>query len=91
MPMAEIVTYGERHTEEEFVRVRIAWRYGEQMGVYEDPQGSGSCWTEDGLLDDFMWTDGNYSCDCNRSRFFGLGEFPCGESIEIMKIEMIGQ
>jgi hypothetical protein len=24
---------------------------------------------DDGTFDDFMWTEGNYSCDCNRSYF----------------------
>ncbi len=31
---------------------------------------------------EFLWTDGNYACDCNRGRFFGL-ELPCtSERIE---------
>lgn len=38
---------------------------------------------------DFLWTDGNYSCDCNRSLFFGyaaglkrgeIEQADCGES-----------
>lgn len=39
--------------------------------------------SEDGLL--FMWTEGNYSCDCNRSLFFARAakeeeiDIPCGE------------
>lgn len=40
-----------------------------KMGIYEDkyPWGLGS---------DFMWADGNYSCDCNRYLFFmrAIGE-----------------
>lgn len=31
--------------------------------------------------DDFMWSEGNFSCDCNRHDFFEGGETnaPCGE------------
>lgn len=38
----------------------------------------------------FMWEEGNYACDCNRSIFFyGLDvdkAFPCGEK----RFEMVG-
>lgn len=32
---------------------------------------------------EFMWTEGNYSCDCNRYNFFYPNsniDYPCGES-----------
>lgn len=36
-----------------------------------------------GSFVDFIWSEGNYACDCNRSRFFdGLVEYEdreCGE------------
>src|SRR5687768_13069390 len=43
-------------------------------------------WEED-TPSDFMWTDGNYACDCNRALFFGYAtgdemdddDTPCGE------------
>lgn len=67
---------------------RIHWRYDGKCGVYEDPDGHGTLFVnEDGALEDFWWTDGNGACDCNRSRLFGIGELPCGETIEILKIE----
>lgn len=25
---------------------------------------------DDGVFNDFIWSDGNYSCDCNREIFF---------------------
>lgn len=44
-------------------------------------------WTDDDL-GDFIWTEGNYACDCNRALFFkrAIGEStdddetPCGDS-----------
>ena len=44
-----------------------------------------SDWDEDG---DFIWTEGNYACDCNRFLFFeraggrepGDDEGPCGHT-----------
>jgi len=44
---------------------------------------------EDGTFCDFMWSDGNFSCDCNRGHFLypeHLNPFPCGTtrfSVEI--------
>jgi len=31
----------------------------------------------------FLWTDGNYACDCNRALFFygEDDEYPCGETL----------
>jgi len=41
---------------------------------------------EDGEFQDFLWSEGNYACDCNRSLFFarakGVEDDPdreCGE------------
>ena len=31
---------------------------------------------------DYIWTDGNYSCDCNRRLFFGYAAGEKGEDIE---------
>jgi hypothetical protein len=48
----------------------------EQWYVNESPWGEGSY---------FLWTEGNYSCDCNRHIFFEIaadrdtGDCPCGE------------
>lgn len=42
----------------------------------------------------FIWTDGNYSCDCNRALFFARAkgepdpeEIPCGESKFRVRLE----
>ena len=35
------------------------------------------------VLSDFMWTEGNYACDCNRALFFlggGSDDVPCTET-----------
>lgn len=40
----------------------------------------------------FIWEDGNFSCDCNRSLFIQqdcdptFEELPCGEEIKLMRI-----
>jgi hypothetical protein len=43
-------------------------------------------WDHDGA-DEYMWTDGNYGCDCNRHLFFGRAigqepreDYPCGKT-----------
>ena len=42
-----------------------------------------------------MWEDGNYSCDCNKSLFIqrqhkkDLAEMPCGETIELLEIDLV--
>jgi len=47
---------------------------------------------------DFMWTEGNYACDCNRRLFMAraLGaeepkdpNNPCGNSIVLEKLELV--
>jgi hypothetical protein len=45
-------------------------------------------------LAEYMFTEGNYSCDCNRSLFIGrhasadLPEMECGEEIELICLEV---
>jgi len=81
----------------EHFRARMKWRYKDQIGEYTEPDrgpDAGSVWRdEDGKLNFFMWEDGNYSCDCNRARFFGLGgpdeDWPCGDEIEISDLEVV--
>lgn len=40
----------------------------------------------------FIWEDGNYSCDCNRSLFIqrccdkDFSDFPCGHEIKLIGI-----
>jgi len=38
-----------------------------QDGVVAADVWNGQEWTE---ASDFLWSDGNYSCDCNREHFF---------------------
>ena len=43
---------------------------------------------------DFMWTEGNYDCDCNKSMFIqeqcdpNFQELDCGDSIRLVNLEM---
>ena len=75
------------------LRARIYWRFGLLEGVYEDLPGYESIWAdeESGEPDFYNWEEGNLSCDCNRSRYFGLSECPfsCGSKIEVLKMEII--
>lgn len=53
----------------------------------EDSKGSQFIWP-DGDPSTYWWTDGNFSCDCNRAQFIGkkIGDVECGETINIDKI-----
>lgn len=55
----------------------------ERVYVHDYPQATGP-WDDE--MDDYLWTEGNYGCDCNRASFFaeagkeeGAEDFPCGE------------
>ncbi len=60
-----------------------------QTGYWCEPKDRiGSVWfDEDQKINYFMWSEGNYSCDCNRAMFFldlelgdtVEGEVKCGE------------
>jgi hypothetical protein len=43
----------------------------------------------------YMWTEGNYSCDCNRFAFMGFEEpedenFPCGDTVKLVSLRIAG-
>lgn len=47
----------------------------------------------DESLLDFMWKDGNYACDCNRSQFLreaghDVPDMECGDLIELTNLEV---
>src|SRR5689334_15778879 len=48
--------------------------YRDEDGGYEDPDNPGE-------FADFIWREGNFSCDCNRSLFFRLAK---GEDVDTM-------
>lgn len=90
------MTIGPSQNEGERGRVQIDWfdKMTGQRGHFDEREAyGGSVWRRDpadadgwgGGWDTFMWEDGNYACDCNRSLFFlGLdGERPCGETLVI--------
>ncbi len=44
---------------------------------------------------EFMWREGNYSCDCNRRLFIGRltdpsydDDLPCGDTIKLLSLEV---
>lgn len=72
----------------DWIKVRLKWRYKDQTGTYEDTESKSAWLDDDGNPNYFAWEEGNFSCDCNRATFFGLGEdWPCGEKIEVISIE----
>jgi len=71
-----------------FVRARIHGSYNGNKFVYEDRESEvGSLWLS--TLAEYVWTDGNDSCDCNRAHLVGKESLPCGETVRIEKIEPI--
>ena len=72
-------------------RVKIIGTFHNQKFEYIDPEGvegSQYIWP-DGDPSTCWWTDGNYSCDCNRAKFVGLDNMPCGETINLEIIKPI--
>lgn len=53
--------------------LKIRWRYNGEEGEYIDKDQYYYKNSLTGEIDCFIWTEGNYGCDCNRSGFFGLG------------------
>lgn len=49
-------------------KVKLLWKdkISNRAGVYETELES----DEEGLLEFFIWNEGNYSCDCNRAILF---------------------
>ena len=50
-------------------------------------------WGDDGTGNDhgvvWIWTEGNYECDCNRSLFMGIDELPCNANDNIIELVSI--
>ena len=60
------------------IHYRAALRYGDIDKVVEDSNSLGGV-PEDVASAGFcyLWTEGNFGCDCNRSILLGLEELPC--------------
>jgi hypothetical protein len=53
-------------------------------------------WDESGRdIVEFMWSDGNYACDCNRSLFLynwdATRDIPCGNTIVYLSLKIDGE
>lgn len=49
---------------------------------------------ENWRLTEYMWMEGNYSCDCNKSLFamqqgFPISELPCGDTVKLISLRRI--
>ena len=68
----------------------LNWTYMDPSGlaaIHGRHEHNGT-WEED----EFLWTEGNYACDCNRALlFFGFDNFPCGESYFFLEDELNAQ
>lgn len=62
--------------------VCMNWKYKDKSGYYEEDDYKKGI-SIGSIL--YIWAEGDYSCDCNRSLFFGLPEMKCGEKIKITK------
>jgi hypothetical protein len=67
------------------VKIKLSWK----DEVYEfDYEFEDSC-SDEGI--EFIWTEGNYACDCNRSLFIQrycnpeFPELPCGDAIDLIE------
>lgn len=69
------------------MRVKVVINSQEYIDNYEYEE------TEDGFSAiDFQWTEGNYSCDCNKSIFLGLStseDARCGDTLELEYLGVI--
>ena len=75
-----------------YLYLNIHWNFENQSGIYEDDYSSELDTSREKLEEaaEFMWTEGNFACDCNRSRFFGLGDWDCGDKIQVTKLDFLG-
>ena len=73
-----------------YQRVRIKWKHGLESGVAFDIFGYPEYHAEhdvDGSV--FWYEEGNGSCDCCRAGIIGVGQSPCGDSIEFTDIKFL--
>ena len=71
--------------------VRCGWRnrVTGDSGIYTETSFP-SLWEDEHGINDFMWTDGNYGCGCNRGLYFAKEEpGDCNDFWEIEWMEAI--
>lgn len=68
--------------------IKVVWEYAGEKGEYIDKNYQGTLENAS-----FLWKEGDFSCDCNRSDLFGLTKkYPekCEEGT-LSKLEVPGQ
>ncbi len=69
-------------------RAKFTGTYNGKSFEYTDPEGEeGSIYLSE--FTEFYWSEGNFSCDCNRAYLVGEEDLPCGETIQIQRIEPV--
>lgn len=68
-----------------FVRAMFLGMYEGQWFTYIDPEGTDGSFA---LIEnrEFMWTESNYGCDCNRGYLIGQKDMKCGDKIKLQEI-----
>lgn len=72
-------------------RVKITGTYLGKTFTYTDPEGTDGSpyYWPDGDPSIYWWSEGNFSCDCNRCEFIGIKNMECGDLIFIDRIEPV--
>lgn len=84
------------HPQPMMLTTRVTLKHGERTFVFDhkwcDSRAHADREYEESAAE-YMWRDGNYGCDCNRSLFIARNcdedfpEMPCGETIELVSLE----
>lgn len=76
--------------------VRVTLKYKDQVINWEEPiyELPGETAAENWHRTQYMWNDGNYSCDCNKTMFarqrgFDWPELECGDEVELVSLKRI--
>ena len=70
------------------MRLRVYWKHKNKTGFYDYD------WPYDFEGGEFYLAEGNLGCDCNLCHYTGIEpdpviEWPCGNTIKVIKVEEI--
>lgn len=75
------------------MKAKVTLKYKDKLHTFTDEEDDGKDEVYEGSV--YMWTEGNFSCDCNRSRMIkeycddGFPEMDCGEEIQLVNLEFV--